>query len=143
MLVYILATILFIPGSLLTLGAGWAFSKAFDNRSVAILTGSVTVFAGAFFGSLCAFFIGRYIFRGTVTRLSAKMPLFEALDKALEQDGLKLTFLLRLSALMPYCLFNYLMGLTAISLIDYMMASVGMVPGILVYVFIGTTITDL
>ena len=44
---------------------------------------------------------------------------------------------------MPYCLFNYLMGLTAISLIDYMMASVGMVPGILVYVFIGTTITDL
>jgi uncharacterized membrane protein YdjX (TVP38/TMEM64 family) len=62
-LVYIVATVFFIPGSILTLGAGYAFRLAFKNTGIAVLVGSLSVFVGAFIGACLAFLIGRYILR--------------------------------------------------------------------------------
>jgi uncharacterized membrane protein YdjX (TVP38/TMEM64 family) len=67
-LVYIMASVLFIPGSILTLGAGYAFGLAFDSIGWAILLGTISVFAGAWIGSLIAMLLGRYVFRESVEK---------------------------------------------------------------------------
>ena len=51
--------------------------------------------------------------------------------------------LLRLCPVIPFNLLNYMMGITAIRFQDYMIGSTAMIPGTLVYVFIGTTISDI
>lgn len=101
--VYIVATILFIPGSILTLGTGYAFGRAFaDNTAFGVLLASTVstnslvvsvlgrmistfyfnqaVFIGASLGSICSFILGRYLFRDCVMRLAASYPIFRAID---------------------------------------------------------------
>lgn len=64
----------------------------------------------------------------------------KALDKAIKTEGLKFVLLLRLCPLVPYNAFNYAMGITAVSFFDYAVGGLGMIPGTIVYVFIGTTL---
>ena len=71
-LIYIIATLIFIPGSLLTLGAGVALQAAFDNTWLAILVGTIGVWVGAWIGSNIAMLIGRYLFRETAAKMSKK-----------------------------------------------------------------------
>lgn len=82
-LVYILATICFVPGSVLTIGTGYAFGKAFNESStlLAVALSSLAVFVGASLGSLCCFVIGRYLFRAPVIRLAQQYPLIQAIDR--------------------------------------------------------------
>ena len=61
----------------------------------------------------------------------------------MESEGLKFTFLLRLSPLVPFNAFNYIMGATGVKFWDYAIGGTGMIPGTIVYVFIGTTISNL
>lgn len=86
---------------------------------------SLSVWIGAQFGSLIALLLGRYVFRATFENKIKKYPKFSALDKALEKDGLKLTFLLRLSPLIPFNIFNYFMGVTKIKPLPYMVGGLG------------------
>uniref|UniRef100_A0A7S3J780 VTT domain-containing protein n=2 Tax=Euplotes harpa TaxID=151035 RepID=A0A7S3J780_9SPIT len=141
--VYIIATVLFIPGIILTLGAGFAFNQAYNNVGLAIFVGSVSVWIGAMFGSILAMFVGRYVLRNWVSRQTKRFKIFGAIDKAIETEGFKLTFLLRLSPLIPYNLFNYLMGITKVSLTKYTLGGLGMIPGVIVYVYFGTAISNL
>ena len=67
----------------------------------------------------------------------------EAIDKAIHKEGLKLVLLLRLCPVMPFNAMNYLMGITSVEAKDYIIGCVGMIPGTLVFVFIGTTISDI
>ena len=62
-LVYMISTVFLVPGSVLTLGAGWAFQQAYGNTGVAVLVGTLSVFIGAWAGSVIAFFLGRFVFR--------------------------------------------------------------------------------
>ena len=58
-----ISTVFLIPGSVLTLGAGWAFQQAYDSTGVAVLVGTISVFVGAWCGSIIAFTLGKYVFR--------------------------------------------------------------------------------
>jgi hypothetical protein len=81
-LVYIVATILFIPGSILTIGVGYAFQHAFyHNTFLAVLCSSIAVFVGASFGSIICFLLGRYLFRDAVMRLANRYQIFCAIDR--------------------------------------------------------------
>lgn len=51
--------------------------------------------------------------------------------------------LMRLCPLVPYVLFNYMVGLTKITLFDFVLGGVGMLPGVLLRVFIGSTLSAL
>ena len=62
---------------------------------------------------------------------------FAAIDRAVGEEGRKIVFLLRLSPVFPFNLLNYALGLTKVSLIDYTIASLGMLPGTLLYVYLG------
>lgn len=126
---YILATVLFVPGSILTLGAGILFGVA---------AGSVYVFVGATLGATAAFLIGRYLARCWVAQQIEDNPKFEAVDQAVAQEGLKIVILTRLSPIFPFNLLNYSFGITQVSLKDYVLGCVGMIPGTVMYVYIGS-----
>mmetsp|Transcript_32131 Transcript_32131/g.42788 ORF Transcript_32131/g.42788 Transcript_32131/m.42788 type:complete len:167 (-) Transcript_32131:1262-1762(-) len=77
--VYFIATIFFIPGLILTLGAGFVFANAL-GLGVGIFLATVAVFFGALLGSCAAFLIGRYLLRDCVSNLTKKYVIFEAID---------------------------------------------------------------
>jgi uncharacterized membrane protein YdjX (TVP38/TMEM64 family) len=128
--VYALATILFVPGWILTVGAGVAFG---------LFWGTFTALIGATIGATFAFLIARYMARDAVSKRFGKNKKFEAIDDAIGQQGWKMVGLLRLSPLVPFNLSNYLYGLTAIAFVPYVLATlVGILPGTVLYVYLGT-----
>jgi uncharacterized membrane protein YdjX (TVP38/TMEM64 family) len=133
-IIYNLATILFIPGSVLTLGGGAIFG---------VFRGSIYVLIAATIGATFAFLIGRYLSRDRISRLLEKYPKFQAVDRAVGREGFKIVFLTRLSPLFPFNLLNYAFGITQVSIKDYILGSTGMIPGTIMYVYIGSLTTDL
>lgn len=127
---YILATVLFLPGSILTLGAGVVFG---------VVKGSIAVAIGATTGATLAFLIGRYLARAWVARMIAGNEKFKAVDEAVGKEGWKIVLLTRLSPIFPFNFLNYAFGLTRVSLGQYFFASLlGMIPGTVMYVYIGS-----
>ncbi|MCC5790761.1 MAG: TVP38/TMEM64 family protein [Opitutales bacterium] len=128
--VYLLATVLLLPGAPLTIGSGFIFGLGW---------GFVAVSVGATAGAALAFLIGRFLAREKIEEATKDKPKFQSVDRAIGNRGAKLIFLLRLSPLIPFNLSNYFYGLTAVRFWPYTLASFfGMMPGILVYVYIGT-----
>src|SRR5438552_4361013 len=127
--VYALATVLLAPGSILTIGAGFAFG---------LWKGFLAVSAGATLGAAAAFLVARFIAREKVEATAKGNEKFREIDKAIGKQGAKLIFLLRLSPLIPFNLSNYFYGLTGVKFWPYVLASwIGMMPGTLLYVYIG------
>ncbi len=127
---YIVATVLFIPGSALTLGAGALFGVAW---------GSVYVSAGSTLGATAAFLVGRYVARNAIARKIEGDERFAAIDKAVANEGWKIVGLTRLSPVFPFTLLNYAFGLTQVKLRDFVLASwIGMMPGTVMYVYLGS-----
>ena len=133
-LLYICATIFLIPGSILTLGAGFVFG---------IVWGSIYVLIGALIGETCAFLLGRYLVRDWINQKMAQNLTFSNLNQAIAHDGLKIILLTRLSPIFPFGLLNYAFGVTGISLRDYFLGSIGMIPMTITYVYLGSLAIDL
>ncbi|MEB3342573.1 MAG: TVP38/TMEM64 family protein [Okeania sp.] len=128
--IYILATIFFLPGSLITLGAGVLFGPIF---------GSIYVSIASTIGATCAFLVGRYLARGWVSQQIERNEQFQAIDKAVADEGWKIVGLTRLSPIFPFNLLNYAFGVTKVSLPDYFLASwIGMMPATVMYVYLGS-----
>ena len=132
---YVAACVFFIPGSILTLGAGVIFG---------VVKGSVVVSVAATLGATAAFLVGRYLARDWVTRKIEGNAKFKTVDEAVAREGWKIVGLTRLSPVFPFNLLNYAYGLTRVSLRDYFFASwIGMIPGTVMYVYIGSLAGDL
>ena len=128
--IYAVATVLFVPGSLLTIAAGLVFG---------LLIGSLAASAGSIIGASCAFLIGRYFTRGRIEAMASRDEKFRAIDKAIGREGWKIVALLRLSPLIPFNASNYFYGITAVKFWPYVLASwIGMLPGTVLYVYLGT-----
>ena len=127
---YILATVLFLPGSILTLGAGVLFG---------VVWGSVCVSIASTVGATAAFLIGRYLVRDWVAKKIEGNETFQAIDEAVADGGWRIVGLTRLSPIFPFNMLNYAFGLTQVSLRDYFFASwIGMMPGTVMYVYLGS-----
>ena len=126
---YVVVTIAFIPASVVTLGAGVVFG---------VVKGSVLVFFSAMLGATAAFLIGRYLARDWIARKIAGNPKFKAIDEAIAREGRKIIFLIRLSPAFPFNVLNYALGLTQVSLKDYVLGTVGILPGTIMYVYLGS-----
>ncbi len=126
---YAVATVLFIPGSVLTLAAG---------AVLGLFWGTVAVSVGSTTGAALAFLIARYFARQRIEALTQRDPRFAAIDRAIGEQGWKIVALLRLSPLVPFNLSNYFYGLTAVRFWPYVLASwISMLPGTFMYVYIG------
>ena len=179
--VYILATCLFVPGSALTLGTGFALAKSFGLWKGLALS-VLSVFVGATIGSIFSFLLARYLLRERVRSFSKLYPLFQAVNLAPKKEGFRIMLLLRLSPLIPvrvrvrvrvfasknvhsircstnatpahhdntnslsispqtpkFNAINYIVGTTNMSLRDYALAEVGILPGTILFCYFGAT----
>lgn len=128
-LIYVVATVGMIPGTLLTLGAGAIFG---------LWIGTLSVVIGSNLGAIAAFGLGRTLMRSCTETMIARNRSLIALDQAVAAEGFRIVLLSRLSPLFPFNLLNYAFGMTRVSLRDYALASaVGMLPGTLLYVYLG------
>lgn len=125
---YAVATVAFLPGSLLTLAAGAIFGLGW---------GTLWAFLGALLGSSGSFLVARYLARAKIERKVAGNARFAAIDRAIAKDGWKFVALLRLSPVLPFNLLNYALGLTRIGFWGYLAGSLAMLPGTLLYVYYG------
>jgi uncharacterized membrane protein YdjX (TVP38/TMEM64 family) len=127
---YAVATVLLAPGSVITIGAGFAFG---------LWKGFLAVSAGSTLGAALAFLVARFVAREKVVAISRRNEKFRRIDDAIGKEGAKLIFLLRLSPVIPFNVSNYFYGLTAVKFWPYVLASwMGMIPGTFLYVYIGT-----
>ena len=128
--IYALAAVLFIPGSVLTLGAGLLFGVGW---------GSLWVIVGSNIGANLAFLIGRYLARDAISKKTADDPTFQSIDRAVGKEGWKIVGLTRLSPIFPFTLLNYAFGLTSVKWFHYAIATfIGMLPGTIMYVYLGS-----
>jgi uncharacterized membrane protein YdjX (TVP38/TMEM64 family) len=132
-LVYAVSVVAFVPASALTIAGGLAFG---------VVEGSIIVFLAATLGATVSFLIARYVAREAIESRTADNPRFAAIDRAIESQGRRIVLLLRLSPVFPFVLLNYLLGLTNVRLTDYVVASIGMIPGTVLYVYIGSLSGD-
>ncbi|MGD9602388.1 MAG: VTT domain-containing protein [Gammaproteobacteria bacterium] len=124
---YVVATVLFLPGGLLTLAGGAIFGT---------IPGALLSLTGATIGATFAFLLARYVASGwAAARLQAKLP---TLMDGIESEGWKFVGLVRLVPILPFNALNYALGLTPIRLVHYVWASFAfMLPGALAYSYLG------
>ncbi|MHC4073893.1 MAG: TVP38/TMEM64 family protein, partial [Planctomycetota bacterium] len=132
---YVVACVLLVPGSVLTLGAGFLFR---------VVRGTIAVSIGSTLGACAAFLVGRTIARNWIAGKVARNKKFAAIDEAVAQQGFKIVLLTRLSPVFPFNLLNYAFGLTKISFWKYALGSwLGMIPGTIMYVYFGAGLRSL
>ena len=133
--IYIPACVLMVPGSIISLGAGLLFG---------VVVGTMAVSIGSTLGACAAFLVGRTIARDWITQKVRDNEKFSAISEAVAKEGFKIVLLTRLSPVFPFNLLNYAYGLTMVPFWKYALASwIGMLPGTVLYVYIGSTITSL
>ncbi len=126
---YVGVTVLMLPAVLMTVGAGFLYG---------LVPGAAVALTGATAGCAASFLIARHLARERVARAAARDPRFSALDAAIGEKGWRIVFLLRMSAVVPFVVSNYVYGLTAIRFWPYVAASAtGMVPLTFLYAALG------
>jgi uncharacterized membrane protein YdjX (TVP38/TMEM64 family) len=131
-MIYILSCVLFLPGSVVTLGAGFLFG---------VVKGTIIVSIGSTLGAAAAFIVGRTLLRKRVEQKVSGNEKFAAIDEAVGDQGLKIVFLTRLSPVIPFNLLNYAFGVTRVPFGKYVLASwIGMLPATVMYVYFGSAL---
>lgn len=129
-LVYAVCCVLFVPASILTLGAGALYGLG---------TGTAVVLAGATLGATLSFLLAKSVLRKRIEKMTAGNAKFQALDRAIGKEGAKIVFLVRLAPVFPFTYINYAFGLTGVRTLPYVVASFfGMIPGTFAYVYLGS-----
>lgn len=129
-----IGAVLFFPALVLILAGGALWG---------VVQGTIYVMLGAALGSTLSFFAARHLVRDRVQRYVDRHPKLAAIDRAVEQEGLRLVFLLRLSPVVPFILLNYVLGISRVRYRDYLGGLAGMIPVVLMYVYAGKVAGDL
>ena len=104
--------------------------------------GSVLVFFGACLGAVVVFLLGRSVLRSWAQRRLEQIPKLQAVERAVSQEGLKLVLLTRLSPAFPFSLLNLAYGLSDVSLRDYSLGLIGILPGTVLFCGLGALAGD-
>eukprot|EP00934_Nitzschia_sp_Nitz4_P006422 Nitzschia sp. Nitz4//scaffold240_size29840//10832//11866//NITZ4_008017-RA/size29840-processed-gene-0.41-mRNA-1//-1//CDS//3329543747//6412//frame0 len=134
-----MTTLFFIPGIVLTLGSGYVFSEGF-GLGLGVVLGTISAFAGSFAGATVSFLLGRFLMKDCVKGLIRKFSWLQALDQAMEEKGLRILLLLRLSPAIyasPYV--NYSVGATSCTFSAYVLSLLAIFPSTVMYVFLGAS----
>ncbi|MCX5936731.1 MAG: TVP38/TMEM64 family protein [Cyanobium sp. LacPavin_0920_WC12_MAG_62_9] len=104
--------------------------------------GSVLVLLGACLGAEAAFLLGRTWLRDWARRRLLAFPKLQAIEQGVSREGLKLVLLTRLSPAFPFSLLNFAYGLSEVSLRDYTLGLVGIIPGTILFCGLGALAGD-
>ncbi len=123
---YVLTTVLALPGSALTIMAGALFGS---------VVGTGVVITGATLGATLCFLIARYFARDSILNLLSKNEKFQKLENLTEKNGYIIVAITRLVPLFPFNLLNYGFGLTKVPFKEYVLwSALCMLPGTILYV---------
>lgn len=132
--IYVVATLLLVPGWIFPVAAGVIFGMAW---------GLAAALAAVTASSIAAFLLARYLMRGPAERLARRHRLFKAFDQAMAREGWRMVALLRLSPLLSFGMKSYFFGVTRVSLAPYIGGTLlGMSPGLLLKVWLGSAGRD-
>ncbi len=130
---YALWVTLLLPGVWATMLAGALYGT---------VLGSGLVFVGASLGAIAAFLLGRHWLRDWARRRLASLPQLLAIEQAVSREGLKLVLLTRLSPAFPFSLLNLAYGLSDVSLRDYAIGLIAILPGTVLFCSLGALAGD-
>lgn len=128
---YIILTIVGIPGTVLTTVGGILFGLAW---------GTFWSVIGATLGALGAFLVARYLLRDWAKRKFGNHPLLTRIERAIAKKPLASVLTLRFAPITPFNLINYLFGLTSVHWLTYTLGTfIGIIPGTLLYTELGVS----
>ena len=128
---FVVATLLLIPATGLTLAAGFLFGP---------VSGTALVTLAATLGAAAAFLVSRYLARDLIKGKLQSYPKLKAIEEQVSAEGIKIVLLLRLAPLVPFTILNYALGVTDISFGSYTVATaLGKLLGVFSQVYIGST----
>lgn len=130
---YALWVTLLLPGVWASMLAGALYGTVW---------GSVVVFVGACLGAEAAFLLGRHWLRDWARARLSALPKLQAMEQAVSREGLKLVLLTRLSPAFPFSLLNLAYGLSEVSLRDYSVGLLGILPGTILFCSLGALAGD-
>ncbi len=132
---FVVSTVLMVPGSVLVLSGGFLFG---------FVHGSMLVLLSVVLAATAALLVGRGLARDRVRAKLADHARFNALDRAVQSRGFLVVLLTRLSLALPFNLLNYAYGLSSVRLVSYVSGTaIGMIPAVLLYVYLGSLARDL
>ena len=132
---FVVSTVLLVPGSILVLSGGFLFG---------FLHGSLLVLVSVVLAATVALLVGRSLARDWVRARLSGHARFDALDRSVQSRGFLIVLLTRLSLALPFNLLNYAYGLSSVRLWPYVFGTwLGMIPAVLLYVYIGSLARDL
>ncbi len=127
MALYAVATVFFLPGSVLTIAGGALFGPVW---------GTFYSLTGATLGATLAFLVARYLASDWVTRKAGGR--LKQLIEGVEAEGWRFIAFVRLVPLFPFNLLNYALGLTRIRLSHFIVTSyICMLPGAIAFTYLG------
>jgi len=127
---YILGTLIFVPNPIMALAAGALFG---------IPAGFLIVSTSSTLSAAGVFLAGRSLSRKWILKKIALNEKTRKLDDAVTHEGWKMVALLRQTAILPFSIMNYALGLSKITFKKYILASwIGMMPGQILYVYLGS-----
>ena len=130
----VLATVLFLPGSVAMMIGGFLFG---------FLPGFLFAALAIPLGAQSAFEFGRWVARPWVGRKVAENHRMQAIEAALREEAFAIIVLTRLSLIIPFNLLNYAYGATSVKATTHWIATaVGMLPAIALFVYLGTLARD-
>lgn len=130
---YVGTVIVCLPASILTAGGGFIFGFA---------EGSVHVLIAATIASNVNFLLGRHLARDWIARKMGGHLRFQAIDEAVAAEGWKIVALVRLAPIFPFALASYAFGLTRVPWGKFFLANFALIPGTLLYVYLGSIARD-
>ncbi len=134
-ILYVAACLLFLPVWMITVSAGFLYGLGW---------GTTIMFAGALAGAAAAFMTGRTLARAWIAQKIRGNTTFTKIDHAIERQGFRLVFFMRLSPVFPFSLMNYALGITKVPFWPYIWGTaLGMLPGSVMYVYFGTAARSL
>jgi uncharacterized membrane protein YdjX (TVP38/TMEM64 family) len=128
-LVYTLATVVGVPGTVLTVAGGAVFG---------IVWGALWSVIGATLGAIGAFWVARYLLRDLAEKWFGRHKYLQQFNEAVRDKPLNFVLAVRFAPICPFNLVNFLFGLTPISCLDYAIGTFfGIIPGTLAYTWLG------
>lgn len=130
---YVIASVAMAPAFVLTFAAGAVWG---------LWRGSILVYIGAVLGASAVYFLAARLVRTRVITWIDREPRLAVVRRAVAEQGVWLMFLLRLSPLVPFVQLNYVLVLSGVRYRDYLIATLGMWPTIVMYVYYGKVAGD-